>query len=453
MTEQYQVKPLKKPMQTVVTVPGSKSMTNRALLLAALAGGKSIIRGVLFSDDSRHFMDCLCKLGFSTSIDEALKQVTICGEGGKIPFKKAEINVGSAGTAARFLTALTGLSDGEYQINSSEQMKKRPMKELFLVLSQLGAEITYLEEDYSFPVIIRGAAREGAPAPQDKVRLNIDRSSQFLSALLLTSPMLKNDLTIELTGTRSAVSYVNMSQKMMKEFGYTGEITKGCEKESGYTAYHLPAGKNYESRDYQVEPDVSAACYFYAMAALTGGEVVVRHVTENSSQGDLRFIQVLEQLGCQKSYTQEGFIRLTGPAGGKYPGISVNMSDFSDQTMTLAALAPFADSPVTISGVGHIRGQETNRIAAICNELGRMEIVCEEKEDGMVIYPGEPKPCVVETYNDHRMAMAFSLIGLRVSGIIIDNPACCGKTFENYFALLDELTDGTEMEDYTSWNN
>ena len=429
--KQYEVQPLAVPLQAEVTVPGSKSITNRALLLAALAKGKSVLRGVLFSDDSRHFLDCIRKLGFHTEVSEADKEVIIYGEGGRIPNSTATIDVGSAGTAARFLTAFVGLGQGEYEIQSSPQMKKRPMKELFLVLEQLGAEITYLEEEYALPVKIQGAA--GGNCQRNQVQLNIDRSSQFLSALLITAPMIKHDLTIELTGKRNAKSYVLMTEKMMKEFGHAG-----VEKETEQR-YHIRAAEGYEARDYQVEPDVSAACYFYAMAALTGGRVLVRHVRSDSMQGDRKFLQVLEQLGCKKEVTDTGEIALQGSAGGKYSGITVNMADFSDQTMTLAALAPYASSPVTITGVGHIRGQESNRIAAIVTELTKLGITCEEKQDGMTIYPGMPHAGTVATYEDHRMAMAFSLIGLRTEGIIIENPDCCAKTFEGYFALLDDL--------------
>ena len=430
---QYEVMPVSKPVRTVVTVPGSKSITNRALLLAALANGKSVIKGVLFSDDSRHFMDCIKRLGFQTEISEITNEVILCGGGGKIPNKKASIDVGSAGTAARFLTAFVGLSDGEYEVTASPQMKKRPMKELFLALEQLGAVINYMEEEYAFPVQIIGAA---LASPQNKVTeisLNIDRSSQFLSALLITSIMLKKDLTIKLTGKRSAKSYVQITERMMKEFGHSGVVQKSDN------VYLLHAGENYEAKDYQVEPDVSAACYFYAMAALTKGDVLVRHVTEASMQGDMRFLTVLEKLGCKKQITDSGEIRMVGSQDETYSGMKIDMSDYSDQTMTLAALAPFAAEPVTITGVAHIRVQETDRIAAIVAELGRMGIICEETQDGMVIYPGNPKPCVVNTYQDHRMAMAFSLIGLRVPGIVIDNPECCAKTFEGYFDILDTI--------------
>ena len=441
--KEYEVKPLDVAPDIEVTVPGSKSITNRALLLAALAGGTSTLRGVLLSEDARHFLDCLLKLGFSLTLDEKEKVVTVQGEGGHIPKKKATIYVGSAGTAARFLTALAGLSDGEYTVDASEQMRKRPMRELLQALEQLGARIEYLGEAYALPIHIVGAALAAPDHVVSQIELDIDRSSQFLSALLITSTLLKRELTIKLTGKRKARSYVIITERMMKEFGHQGvtQLEEDC--------YRITQSAPYKAREYQVEPDVSAACYFYAMAALTGGRVKVRHVTGDSLQGDIRFLDVLESMGCYKEREESREIVLCGEkvsgehAVGKLQGITVDMSDFSDQTMTLAALAPFADSPVTIQGVAHIRGQESDRLHAIVTELTERGIVCEEREDGVKIMPGIPSMGLVHTYEDHRMAMAFALMGLRVSGIRIENPDCCAKTFAEYFSILDDITKNT----------
>jgi len=225
-------------------------------------------------------------------------------------------------------------------------------------------------------------------------------------------------------------SYIRITKKMMEQFGV--ECTFDGD------SYHIKKGQNYQREIYEIEPDVSAACYFYAMAALTGGRTVVKNVHKDSMQGDLRFLEVLEKLGCHVTDTEAG-IEVTGTNDGHYPGITVDMNDFSDQTMTLAALAPFADSPTTIRNIGHIRLQESDRLSAIAKELTKMGIQVEEGEDFLVIYPGKPQPSLVSTYEDHRMAMAFSLIGLRSEGIVIDNPLCCKKTFEDYFILLDRI--------------
>ena len=206
--------------------------------------------------------------------------------------------------------------------------------------------------------------------------------------------------------------------------------------------YAVEAGTFYERERYTVEPDMSAACYFYAAAAVTGGRALVLHVHRDNTQGDLRFLEVLEKMGCTVTEEPEG-IRVFGPAAGELHGVTVDMNDFSDQALTLAAIAPFADSCVKITHIGHIRRQESDRIHAICAELSKLGITCDEGEDSVTVYPGMPGGGIVETYEDHRVAMAFSLIGLRTDGIVIDNPGCCAKTFEAYFDVLDRLTGQT----------
>lgn len=426
-SEFYHVNPLSPAPVIKTEVPGSKSITNRALLLAALAEGTSTIQGALFSDDSRHFLKCLIALGFPVLIDEASHTVQVTGFGGTIPRKEASIYVGSAGTAARFLTAMLGLSDGVYHLDASEQMRKRPMKPLLSSLESIGVKITYEGKEGFFPFTIHGCANT-----KSAIQVDISSSSQFLSALLMSAPMKKDGLSIELVGGTHALSYVKITTKMMEQFG--------CRTASeGNSIYRVPPEQAYQAQVYQVEPDVSAACYFYAMAPLLNTKSLVYHVHFDSMQGDIRFLSILEEMGCSVSDTPEGIL-VSAPASGAYKGITVNMGDCSDQTMTLAAIAPFADSPVRIRGIEHIRLQESNRIEAICKELTRMGITCTEAETGIDILPGIPKPAIVETYDDHRIAMAFSLVGLRIPGIVIHHPECCKKTFENYFEVLDSIT-------------
>lgn len=428
--DNYKVKTLHKKTDWQVKVPGSKSMTNRALLMAALADGKTHLKGVLFSDDSRNFLGSLQSLGFEVAADEQTKEVTVTGLNGKIPTKSGEIYVGSAGTAARFLTAMLALAEGTFTINASEQMKKRPMRPLFDVLTQMGAEITYLENEGFLPIKIKGI---GGLSDIDKmyhVQLDISKSTQFLSALMLISPMLKQGLHIEITSERKDGSYIRITRKMMEQLGANVEFDG--------TSYIIPANTSYKGGTYQIEPDVSAACYFYAAAALTGGRTVVENVTWSCMQGDLKFIKLLETLGCTVNDTPAG-IEVIGAENGTIKGITVDMKDFSDQTMTLAALAPFAESAVRIENIGHIRLQESDRLHAIATELTRLGIQCEEEESAITIHPGTPRAGIVQTYEDHRIAMAFALIGLRTDGIEIANPMCCKKTFEEYFDVLDKL--------------
>lgn len=426
-----------------VVVPGSKSMTNRALLIGALAQGKTVLRGVLFSEDSRVFMRALQDIGFRVEIEETEKVVTIEGLGGRLPLAGPDteearrtpdresgwrkVYVGSAGTAARFLTALLALSGQKFVVEASEQMKKRPMEPLLRALEMLGARFEYLEKPYSFPFRICGREEKNP----DFVELNIDASSQFLSALLLCGVMCREGVTVRLTGTRNARAYVGISMDMMGQFG--------CQTEQlDEDTYRVLPEQRYRGREYQIEPDVSAACYFYGLAAVTGGEAKVMHVHRATTQGDIKFLDVLEKMGCQVREEADGIV-VTGNEDGKLEGVHACMSDFSDQTMTLAALAPFAQGDTVIDGVGHIRRQESDRIRGIVTELRRMGISCEEREDGLTIHPGAVRPTVVSTYDDHRMAMAFALTGCRAEGIVIDNPECCKKTFENYFDILTNL--------------
>lgn len=420
--DKYIVKKLNNPINCRITVPGSKSITNRALFLASMADGVSILRNVLFSDDSRSFLSCLQKIGYKVVINEENKQVIV--EGGK-PCKKAEINVRSAGTSARFFTSLLSVSDGEYEIQASEQMCRRPMKPLCEALETLGAEIEYLGNKWFLPFKIKGGKKRGG-----EVSLNAEQSSQFLSSLLMTGNLYENGLKIKHIGKEIAKPYIHMTMKMMKQFG--GDVFTSEQE------YCVKSGFLYKAQDYEIEPDVSGACYFFALAVLFGGKVIVNNIHLNSIQGDIRFLEILKLMGAEVNDTKDG-IEIIGPTDGIYNGIDIDLNDCSDQTMTLAALAVYARTPTIIRNINHIKFQESNRIEAIINELQKMGIRCNETEDGIIIYPGKPKPTLVDTYNDHRMAMAFTLIGLKSGGITIDNPTCVSKTFENYFEIIETL--------------
>jgi 3-phosphoshikimate 1-carboxyvinyltransferase len=427
MKEIYTVKKFTEKKQIEVEVPGSKSITNRALMLAALSDGICTLNGVLFSDDSRAFLSCLVALGFEVTIEEEKKRVTIHGLAGEIPNRNAEINVRSAGTAARFLTAMLAFAGGHYTLNSSEQMKKRPMEPLLSVLRNIGVSINCLEEEGHFPFELCSTG-----VNIEEIAMDTNISSQFVSALLMAGVLLPNGLKVQMLGERIAGAYIRITLSMMEQFGIT-VVQNG-------NVCNVPNNNHYHINTYNIEPDVSGACYFYAMAPLLGTSVIVKNVHFSSIQGDIQFLSVLEQFGCTLEDTDSG-IRVVGMKDGQYSGITLDMNNFSDQTMTLAVLAPFANSPTTIMNVAHIRLQESDRINAIVQELTRLGIQCEELgEGGLRIYPGVIQPETIETYEDHRMAMAFALIGLRIDGIKISNPKCCAKTFENYFELLDEIT-------------
>ncbi len=463
--DKYEVKAIygkiKKDYAIMAKAPGSKSITNRALLIASLAEGQTVLDGVLFSDDSRHFMECVKNLGIGLEVDEENKRVSVLGYGRDLPEKEASLYVGSAGTAARFLSAALGAVGGKYFLDASEQMKRRPMAPLLDALSQLGCVIDFSENVGHFPFTL-----ESKGFDKDRICVNIDSSSQFLSALLISAVAAGKEFTVDVTGSHG-MAYADMTVRMMEQFGV--EVAKiegaGSDKVSGGDSdgpsYKIPGGVSYRAQNYEIEPDASAAAYFYAMCPLLNVPVCVPGIRRGSLQGDVGFLDILVKMGCElkeygkiddemkermknrlcgdKAGIHDHDLVLLAPADGVIHGVEVDMSACSDQAITLAAIAPFADSPTTIKGIGHIRLQESDRLSAIENELRKMGIKTESGEDFIKIWPGEPKPAVIETYEDHRMAMGFSLVGLRAEGIVIDNPGCCAKTFENYFEVLDVI--------------
>lgn len=426
-TNEYLVRPLLDNDSINVEVPGSKSITNRSLLLAALGKGKCTLNGVLFSDDSRAFLNCLKELGFSLLIDEDNKKVTIEGTEGIIPNSSATINVGSAGTAARFLTVFLAFAGGEYTLNASPQMCKRPMEPLINTLREAGVEITCTNEEGHFPfhMVAKGIT-------VTSMRSNTNVSSQFASAMLMAAPLLPNGLKVILEGGRVDGAYIKITLRMLEQFGFkyikNGNVIDVMSKEQSHTDF------------YDIEPDVSAAGYFYAMSPICHKTVCVKGVHLDSMQGDIKFILALKELGCELTETDYG-LRIDPPSSESYKGIDINMNDFSDQTMTMAVVSAFASSPTTIHGIEHIRYQESDRLMAIINELTRLGIECHEIDnyDGIYINPGPMHAASIETYEDHRMAMSFALTGLKIPGVRILNPGCCSKTFENYFEVLDQI--------------
>lgn len=420
----YRVPTPARPLRFDVRVPGSKSITNRALLLAALARGESELSGVLFSDDSTHFLGALRELGVTVEVDVGRKVARVVGAGGAFPCRRATIDVGSAGTAARFLTAALAFCPGEYTVNASLQMQQRPMAPLTSALERAGVRFEYLGRPGYLPYKIRALER-----PPARIEIDASASSQFLSALLLAGGILPAPTEIVPVGEVATWSYVAMTLRMIRDFGGSLEERDGC---------FVVGGAPYRARAYPIEPDVSSACYFAAAAALTGGEVLLQDVHEESLQGDFAFLRILERMGCTLR-KESGGTRVIGPPGGRLQGLVVDMNDCPDQMPTLAALAPFASSTVEIHNVEQVRHHESDRLAAVATELTRLGVRCTELRDGLIIEPGEPRPGTVETYKDHRMAMAFSLVGLRVQGIVIADPDCTAKTFPEYFAVFDQM--------------
>lgn len=438
--------PIGHPLAARIAVPGSKSHTNRALLLAALAQGTTRLRQALFSDDSLYFTGALRDLGFEVQTDPSTQTITVQGMAGQIPATGADLFIGNAGTAARFLTAMLTLGQGHYRLDGVARMRQRPIGDLVVALNNLGAQVTANTPDSQSgryrptptptaltadrhaqcpPVTIQAAGLPGGMTP-----IRGDTSSQFLSALLMVAPQASQPVEITISGPLHSRPYIDLTLDVMADFGVLVE-------RQGYQAFHAVPQSYNSPGEYWIEGDASSASYFFAAPAICGGWVTVENLSRASRQGDISFVDILAKMGCSLSETGGG-LQVMGSQ--QLRGVQVDMADISDTAMTLAAVAPFAATPTTIRNIASSRLKETDRITATCTELRRLGVQVDEYPDGMVIYPCDHfQPATIQTYDDHRMAMAFSLIGLRVPGVQIENPACVAKTFPNFFEVLDGL--------------
>lgn len=428
------ITPLAAPPHAAVPVPGSKSLTNRALVLAALAEGTSRLANALFSDDTAVMVESLRRLGFRVEVDPAALTMAVHGRGGVIPEGSAEMFAGGAGTAARFLTAVACLGRGRYRIDGIPRMRERPIQDLLDALGMLGASVT--ATGGRPPVTVEARGLRGGRAV-----VRGDVSSQFVSALLMAAPYADGDVEVVVEGRLVGAPYVEMTLAVMEAFGV--EVDR-----DGLRRFRVSAGQRYRGREYAVEPDASSAAYFLAAAAITGGRVAVPGLSSGSLQADAGFADVLGQMGCRVERNPD-MTAVLGPGdpygagslrgAGILRGVDVDMRDMSDQTMTLAAIAPFAAGPTRIRGVAHIRHQESDRLAATAAELRRLGQEVEERGDGLAIFPRPVRPAVVQTYGDHRIAMAFAVTGLRAPGIAVADPGCVAKTFPEFFERLEGL--------------
>jgi 3-phosphoshikimate 1-carboxyvinyltransferase len=419
--DELEIEPLDGPVDATVHVPGSKSVTNRALLIAALADGASTIRNTLFSDDSYWLMHALVRLGFAVRANRKSGETSIIGQNSIIPKSDVEVFVGNAGTVARFLPPALALGEGPYVVDGAPRMRERPVGDLVDAMRLLGAGVGYAEEDGRFPLRVEGGGIRGGTA-----RVRGKSSSQFVSGLLMAAPYAEEPVILEVEG-REEWPYVGITVDVMRAFGV--EVGVGDARYAVEPAV-------YRAREYEVEPDASAASYFMAAAAVTGGRVRIPGLGAGSPQGDLRFAEVLREMGCEVEVGEDD-VEVRGP--DRMRGVEVDMNAFSDTMITLAAIAPFASTPTVIRNVEHTRHQETDRVSAVATELRRLGISVEEGRDLLRITPGTIRPTVVETYGDHRMAMAFAVTGLVAPGIRIRDPGCVTKTFPDYFERLDTL--------------
>lgn len=402
-------------LDAVVLVPGSKSVTNRALLLAGLAAGRSVLRGALEAGDTDAFSAGLRGLG--VGVERRGDEVVVEGAGGPFPAARADVFCAEAGTAARFLLAAAAAGEGVYRFDAAPQLRRRPLALLLQALRAQGAR-TEPRDAGALPLTLRAGGLAGG-----SLRLPGDTSSQFVSALLLAAPLGRGPLDLRVDGLVSR-PYVAMTLRMMESFGAGGAVTG-----DRYTV--VPGA--YAARDYDVEPDASTASYFFAAAAATGGRVQVRGLHRDGAlQGDVGFLDVLECMGCTV-VDEPGGVRVTGPS--VLAGLTVDMADISDTFMTLAAIAPLATSPVTITGIGNVRLKESDRIAAMEENLARCGVRTESGPDSLRVFPATPHGAVVDPHGDHRIAMAFSVLGLRAPGMTVADPGCVAKTCPAFFDL------------------
>lgn len=423
--ELVEITPVTKPVHGSLQIPGSKSYTNRALLIAALARGESILNGILKSDDSYWCLDALKKLGITTEIKD--DQVRLEGCAGRWKNRNGELFIGSAGTIARFLPGALAVSpEGSWLVDGTDQLRNRPLEPLIQALRELGAEIEYVTDHRGLPLKVSGQTLKGG-----QVQIAGNVSSQFLSGLLMASSYAQGPVNIRVTNGLVQPSYIEITLQLMEQFG--AKVERFGQMEA-FTVY--PTG--YAGRRLTLEADASTACYFLSLAALTGGTIRITNVGYHSAQPDAKFIDVLEKMGC-RCEKGEHFLQVTGPEKLR-GGFAVDMKPMSDQAITLAALAPFADGPIRVYNVPHIRKHESDRIAVICEALKRLGANVQEFADGFEIRPGNRlQGTLLDPHDDHRQAMVFALLGTKIPGVRISDPGCVSKTCPTFFSILASL--------------
>jgi 3-phosphoshikimate 1-carboxyvinyltransferase len=404
-------------IRATVRPPGSKSITNRALICAALAEGESRLTGVLDSDDTRVMIDSLRRLGLRLRFAPDAELIEIRGCGGVWPAKNSELFIGNSGTSIRFLTAALAVGEGVYRLDGIHRMRERPIGDLLTALNEFGSRAYSEKSNGCPPVVVHARGIRGGRA-----EVRGDVSSQFLSGLLMALPYACSAVELRVRGELVSQPYVRMTLEVMKSFGV-------ATQNEGLASFAFAGNQHYQGCDYSVEPDASAASYFWGAAAVTGGEVTVQGLSRKALQGDVAFCDCLAQMGCQVTY-RESSITVAGRASR---GATVNMNAISDTAQTLAAVALFAEGPTTITGVGHNRHKETDRIGDLARELRKLGAKVEEFDDGFRVTPGSYSGAEVDTYNDHRMAMSLALAGLKIPGVVVRDPACTAKTYPRFF--------------------
>jgi 3-phosphoshikimate 1-carboxyvinyltransferase len=414
------------PIKATLRPPGSKSLTNRALVCAALAEGPSTLLGALDSEDTRVMIEALRVLGLGVQHDRRAQTVQLDGCRGRLPVGEANLYTANSGTTLRFLTAMVTLGHGRFRLDGSPRMRERPVQDLLAALRQLGSTATSELDNGCPPVVVQSDGLPGGTAS-----IAGDISSQFLSGLLMAAPYARQSVELLVSGQLVSKPYIEMTLAVMESFGVTVEA-------ESLARFVVPAGQVYQGRRYEVEPDASAASYFFAAAAVTGGQVTVEGLSRHSLQGDVAFCDCLAQMGCDVRYGDHWITVVGKPLHG----ITVDMNAISDTVQTLAAVALFAEGPTTITGVAHIRHKETDRLAAVATELRKLGAEVDERADGLRIAAGQRRGAAIDTYDDHRMAMSMAVVGLVQPGVVIRDPGCTAKTYPGFFDDLAQLGPG-----------
>jgi len=438
------VTPFPRPAAGRVRMAGSKSITNRALLLSALSDSRILIRNALFSEDTRIMLEALRALGFEVRAIASESIIEVKGEGGRIPAANASLHVGNSGTSARFLTALCCLANsGTFRIDGVEQMRRRPIIGLVRALEAAGARIEVSAQG-GFPLEIRPDGLSGG-----NITIDARASSQLLSAILLVAPFASSALQVHLADSKVRRPYIAMTTAMMEEFGIAGARLR-----TTVDSFTVDPGPGYsrKTRTYTVESDASAASYFLALPAVVGGCLEIEDLKLDGLQGDALFAGILRSLGCDLTETKSGIQIASARDGPGLSGITHDFFQISDTFMTLAAIAPLLRGPTTITGIGHTRKQETDRVSAVATELRKLGQEVVESEDALTIHPQPLREAEVDTYHDHRIAMSFAILGchdLYGNGrpwMKIRNPATCAKTFPSFFRILEEVRNPTSNQ-------
>jgi 3-phosphoshikimate 1-carboxyvinyltransferase len=409
------------PGHATVSVPGSKSYSHRMLIAAALSDGACMIENCLDSEDCNLTIGALAGLG--VAIERRPEGVAVVGRGGSLAACPAPVDLGNSGTSLRLLTAVAALGQGAYVLTGNERMQARPVQDLLDALSQAGASARSLKANGCPPVEI-----EGRPGFGGRVALDCSLSSQYLSALLLVGPCTAKGLEIAVSKGPVSKPYVDLTLDTMERFGVHAE-------RRGYEWFRVPGGQRYRAGDHRVAPDASQAGYFWAAAAVTGGTVTVAGMSRDSRQGDVRLLDVLEKMGCRVTSEPEG----VAVTGGPLAAVEVDMGDMPDVVPTLAVVAAFAAGTTVVRNVAHLKAKESDRLAAAVTELRRMGVAASCDADSLRVTGGAPRGALIETYDDHRIAMSFAVAGLRAEGVMISNPGCVQKSFPGFWEVFGGL--------------